>query len=322
MIDKQGRNIEYLRISLTDVCNLRCVYCMPKDNITFMDKEKILKDDEVIKLVKLMAKCGIKKVRLTGGEPLTRKNILKIIEDIHRIPGIEEIYITTNALLLEGKEREFKEAGLKGVNISLDTLKEENYRDITRGGDLKVVLRVIDNLLDLGIKVKVNSVIIGGVNEDEILNLAALTINKKMDVRFIELMPIGAAKDLTPITNNKVKELIKQGHVLEDEKVIGISGPAKYVQLKNALGKVGFISAISDNFCESCNRIRVTSEGFLKQCLHWNYGIDLKTLIRNGMNDEQLLEIIRDKIYNKPIKHSFGKEEKDKDNRFMNEIGG
>lgn len=322
MIDKQGRNIEYLRISLTDVCNLRCVYCMPKDKITFMDKEKILKDDEVIKLVELMARCGIKKVRLTGGEPLTRKNILKIIEDIHRIPGIEEIYITTNALLLEGKEREFKEAGLKGVNISLDTLKEETYRNITRGGDLKIVLRVIDNLLDLGIKVKVNSVIIGGFNEDEILNLAALTINKKMDVRFIELMPIGAAKDLTPITNNKVKELIKQGHVLEDEKVIGISGPAKYVQLKNALGKVGFISAISDNFCESCNRIRVTSEGFLKQCLHWNYGIDLKTLIRNGMNDEELLEIIRDKIYNKPIKHSFGKEEKDKDNRFMNEIGG
>ncbi len=322
MIDKQGRNIEYLRISLTDVCNLRCVYCMPKDNITFMDKEKILKDDEVIKLVKLMAKCGIKKVRLTGGEPLTRKNILKIIEDIHRIPGIEEIYITTNALLLEGKEREFKEAGLKGVNISLDTLKEDTYRNITRGGDLKVVLRVIDNLLDLGVKVKVNSVIIEGVNEDEILNLAALTINKKMDVRFIELMPIGAAKELKPIANNKIREIINYGYGIIDETQLGISGPAKYSQIKNALGKIGFISAISDNFCEACNRIRVTSEGFLKQCLHWNYGINLKSFIRNGMDDEELLQIIEDKIYNKPIKHSFGKDEKDKDNRFMNQIGG
>lgn len=322
MIDKQGRKIEYLRLSLTDVCNLRCVYCMPENQINFMDKEKVLKDDEVIKTVELMAKCGIRKVRLTGGEPLTRKNILKIIQDINKISGIEEIYITTNALLLEGKERAFREAGLKGVNISLDTLKEDTYRKITRGGDLKVVLRVIDNLLALGVKVKVNSVIIGGVNEDEILNLAALTINKNLDVRFIELMPIGAARDLKPITNNKVREIIKQGYRLEDEKKIGISGPAKYSQLKNALGKVGFISAISDNFCESCNRIRVTSEGFLKQCLHWNYGIDLKTLIRNGMSDEELLKIIEDKIYNKPIRHNFGKDEKDKDNRFMNEIGG
>ena len=322
MIDKQGRNIEYLRLSLTDVCNLRCVYCMPKDQITFMDKEKILRDDEVIKIVRLMAKCGIKKVRLTGGEPLTRKNILQIIKDINKIPGIEEIYITTNALLLEGREREFKEAGLKGVNISLDTLKEEIYRDITRGGDLKVVLRVIDNLLALGIKVKANTVIMKGVNEGEILDLAGLTISKKIDVRFIELMPIGIAKDLKPITNDKVKEIIKQGYELSEENQVGINGPARYTHIKNALGKIGFISAISDNFCESCNRIRVTSEGFLKQCLHWNYGVDLKSLMRKEIDDEDLLKIIEEKIYNKPIKHSFGKKEKDKDNRFMNQIGG
>lgn len=295
---------------------------MSKNTACFINEEKLLTDDEIIKVIQLMARCGVKKLRLTGGEPLARENTSEIIKEINNIEGIEEIYMTTNGLLLEGREREFKEAGLKGVNISLDSLNEETYRKITRGGKLKTVLKVIDNLLVEDIKVKVNSVVIEGINEKEINDLVKLTLDKKIDVRFIELMPIGEGKDLIPVDNRKVKEVISERYSFIEENKNSMDGPAEYIRIKNAKGRIGFISAMSNNFCDSCNRIRITADGFLKQCLHWKYGVDLKELIRAGMKDNELIDEIRKNIYNKPSKHGFNEASIDRDNRYMNQIGG
>lgn len=322
MRDKLGREAEYLRLSLTDKCNLRCIYCMPEKECCFLKEEDILSDEEVIKIVQLMAKLGIKKVRLTGGEPLIRENILFLIKEINKIEGIEEIFITTNALLFNEREKEFKEAGLKGVNISLDSLNEKIYRELTRGGNILKVFNSIENLLSQNVKVKLNSVIIHGKNNNGIVDLAELTLKYKLDLRFIELMPVGCAKGLIPVSNETVKEILSQKYKFTECKDEKMQGPAKYIMLPNALGRVGFISAISDNFCSTCNRIRLTPEGFLKQCLHWNYGIDIRDYLRKGIRDEVILEIIKENIYNKPDKHSFGVITEGKDKRNMNQIGG
>lgn len=323
MKDKYGREIDYLRISLTDRCNLRCIYCMEeKENDFFNDEEKLSKD-EICKIVKACSKLGIKKIRLTGGEPLVRKDIVELIEEINEIEGIEEIYLTTNGILLEDKIHMLKTAGLKGVNISLDSLKAGMFNKLTRLGDLKKVLGSIDKCLEHGIKVKINSVMIKGMNEDEILDFVNLTLDKTVDVRFIELMPIGVGSKFKGVSNEEIIKLINENYSdIEEVNKNKNGGPATYIKLKNAKGKVGFISAISNCFCEECNRIRLTSEGFLKQCLHYNYGIDLKKLLRNGASDEEILNVIKDNIYNKPEKHLFMRKSENKELKFMNQIGG
>ncbi len=292
---------------------------MPSSNIEF-SKEK-LTEEEIIKIIKASEKLGIKKVRFTGGEPLVRKDLVKIIKETNALDGIEDICLTTNGILLLEKLEELKENGLTKVNISLDTLNPLKYKKITRGGDLNIVLKAIDKCLNLGIKVKLNVVIIKGLNDDEIIDLINLTKEKDIDVRFIELMPIGEGNKFTGISNEEIKDLIKnfQYKNLEHDKK---DGPANYIKLKGAKGKIGFISALSNCFCENCNRIRITSDGMLKGCLNWKGGINLKKEIEKGISEEQIIDIIKNSIYNKPEKYLFKKEDKNKEIRFMNQIGG
>lgn len=323
MKDKYGREIDYLRISLTDKCNLRCIYCMEEKGNDFFDEEEKVTKDEICKIVNSCSKLGIKKIRLTGGEPLVRKDIVELVEAINKIEGIEEIYLTTNGILLEDKVYILKKAGLKGVNISLDSLKDEMFNKLTRLGELKKVLKSIDKCLEHGINVKLNVVMIKGMNEDEILDFVKLTLDKSMDVRFIELMPIGVGSKFKRVSNEEIKKIIKDNYNDTEEVMKNKNGgPATYIKLRDAKGKVGFISAISNCFCEECNRIRLTSEGFLKQCLHYNYGIDLKKLLRNGASEEEIINAIEENIFNKPEKHLFMKKSADKELKFMNKIGG
>lgn len=321
--DKFGRKIDYLRISVTDKCNLRCVYCMPKENANFLRSEKLLTDDEIYRVVNQCANLGISKIRITGGEPLARKNLVDLIGRINSIGGIKEICMTTNGIFLYENIEELAKNGLNRVNISLDTLHNDRFKDITRGGDLDKVLLAIEKCLQYGIKVKLNIVIIDGINKDEIMDFVNMTKVKPIDVRFIELMPIGEAKSYKPVTNDEVLQIINDNGVEHhSEKRKEKDGPARYIKLENSFGSVGFISAMSNCFCKDCNRIRVAADGFLKQCLHWNYGISLRDLLRKGISDEELKNIIEENIYSKPEKHLFKDDNMDDDKRFMYEIGG
>ena len=323
MKDKFGREIDYLRVSVTDKCNLRCIYCMDDKDNTFLKNDDKLTDDEIYRIVKESSELGIKKVRITGGEPLVRPNLVKLISRINSISGIEEIYLTTNGILLADMIDELAANGLKGVNISLDSLKEERFNKLTRLGKLNKVLESIDKATALGIKVKLNTVIVNDINKDEIIDFVNLTKEKNIDVRFIELMPIGVAINYKGVTNEEVLKVISENYSNYEEVVRSkSSGPASYIKLKDAKGKIGFISAISNCFCENCNRIRLTPEGFLKQCLHFDYGIDLKSKLRAGINDEELKKIIFDNIYDKPEKHHFMESCDNKENKYMNQIGG
>ena len=323
MKDKFGREIDYLRVSVTDKCNLRCIYCMDEKDNSFLKNDEKLTDDEIYRIVKESSKLGIKKVRITGGEPLVRPDLVKLVSKINSIPGIEEIYLTTNGILLADMIDELAVNGLKGVNISLDSLNEERFNKLTRLGKLNKVLEAIDKAIALGIKVKLNTVIVNDINKDEIIDFVNLTKEKKIDVRFIELMPIGVAINYKGVTNEDVLKVISESYSDYEEVVRSKSGgPASYIKLKNAKGKIGFISAISNCFCEECNRIRLTPEGFLKQCLHFDYGIDLKSKLRTGITDEELRKLIYDNIYDKPEKHLFLEKSDHKELKFMNQIGG
>ena len=323
MRDRFNRKIDYLRISLTDNCNLRCIYCMEEDSNNFYKIEDKLNTDEIYKIVEQGAKLGIKKIRFTGGEPLVYPDILNLIRKVYKIEGIEGIYLTTNGILLEKYLKDFYENGVKGVNISLDSLKADKFKEITRRGDISKVLSSIEKAIEVGIKVKINTVLIKGINDDEVLDFVNLTKNKEIDVRFIELMPIGIGSTYKGLTSKEIKDKIKENYTkIERLDNRALEGPAKYIRVENNIGRVGFISPISNCFCNECNRIRLTSEGFLKECLHFNYGIDLKALIRKGATEEEIKLAIEKAIFEKPEKHVFLEKNKDKDLKFMNQIGG
>lgn len=323
MKDKFGREIDYLRVSVTDKCNLRCIYCMDEKDNTFLKNDEKLTDDEIYRIVKESSELGIKKVRITGGEPLVKPNLVNLIGRINSISGVEEIYLTTNGILLADMIDELALNGLKGVNISLDSLNEERFNKLTRLGKLNKVLEAIDKAIDLGIKVKLNTVIVNDINKDEIIDFVNITKEKNIDVRFIELMPIGVAINYKGATNEEVLKIISENYSDYEEVARSKSGgAASYIKLKDAKGKIGFISAISNCFCEECNRIRLTPEGFLKQCLHFDYGIDLKNKLRAGISDEELRKLIYDNIYEKPEKHLFLDKSDHKEIKFMNQIGG
>ena len=317
--DKWGRNIDYLRVSLTDRCNLKCVYCMPENEANYFKKDNLLTNDEIIKLVRFMAQIGVSKVRFTGGEPLLRQGIESLIKGVGDIPTIKKVCITTNGILLKDKVVLLKESGLTHVNLSLDTLIEDRYSKITRGGNINDVMDALELSLKLGIKVKINSVIMDGVNEGEIISLANLTRKYPVDVRFIELMPIGEGVNFKGVSEKYILDKLKDELDINEDKTKE-EGPAQYTKLKSGLGKLGFISPISNHFCKECNRIRLTSDGFLKRCLYWSEGEDLKKAIRIGKSDSDILKIIEKNIYEKPEAHSFGKD--DGDARLMHQIGG
>ncbi|MBC8591008.1 GTP 3',8-cyclase MoaA [Wansuia hejianensis] len=318
MRDSFGRNINYLRVSLTDRCNLRCRYCMPEEGINpKLDHEDIITLEETYELIKSFVNLGIDKIRFTGGEPLVRKGVLDLIYKVSKLEGIKDIAMTTNGLLLKDMAKSLKEAGLNRVNISLDTLDEYKYYNITRGGKLSRVLEGIEEALKVGLwPIKINTVLIGGFNDDEVVDLVNLT-KKGIDIRFIELMPIGQAVDFAQekfVSNDKVLGLVQSLKPVDKEDP---SSPANYYALPNATGKVGLINPISCKFCNSCNRVRLTSTGKLKLCLHSNREIDLKKPLRDG---KDLDKIVMEAIFTKEEKHRL--EEEEYINRNMNQIGG
>lgn len=320
MKDNFGREIKYLRISVTDLCNLRCKYCMPESGIDKKPHFNILSFEEIYQIAKASVELGIDKIRITGGEPLVRKDIVTLVEKLASIDGIKDLAMTTNGILLKDYATDLKKAGLNRVNISLDTLYEDRYTDITRGGNIYDVMDGLEGAIVAGLTpVKINTVIIKGFNDDEIMNFVQLTLNEPLYIRFIELMPIGQVG-----TSGKY-EFVSNEEILS--KLQGIKpvkmedgAVAKYYQFPGALGKIGFINPISDHFCSDCNKIRLTSDGKLKPCLHSNEEIDLKEVL--DKNDFGLLkETIKQTILNKPERH-YLKENPEIVSREMNKIGG
>ena len=325
MLDKLNRKIDYLRISVIDRCNLRCVYCMPEEGIESIPHDEILTCDEILRICEIVSELGIRKIKITGGEPLVRKDIVNLIRDIKNIDKIEQVTLTTNGILLHEMLDDLYDAGIDAINISLDTLNKDNFKKITRRDGLEKVLMSIDKAYDLGIRVKINCLAIRDFNLRELVEIASFAKDREIDVRFIELMPIGFGKKYTQIDNDEILSILESRfgtfEIVTEKRG---NGPAKYYRNQNMKGCIGFISAISHEFCESCNRIRLTSSGFLKLCLHYNKGIDLKEPIRNGISDEDLKKLIHDTIWNKPISHKFGhaSEEQDIELKNMVQIGG
>lgn len=319
MRDNYGRNINYLRISVTDRCNLRCVYCMPEEGVKSLGHDEILRFEDTIKIVKVAATLGINKIRYTGGEPLVMKDIDKLIYETSKIKGIQDIAITTNGILLSDMAGYLKKAGLKRVNISLDTLNSQKFRSITRIGDLDKVMEGIYKCLSLGLQpVKINTVLMRGINDTEFDDFLNLTRQLPVDIRFIELMPIGEGAKM--YEKNKLSfteilgshpELIK----MEIEK----SSTAELYKLQGAKGKVGFISPVSCKFCEDCNKIRLTSTGTIKPCLHSEEEINLGKYL----NDEEMLTAaLKSAIFNKPLEHHLQEESASRSVKVMSQIGG
>lgn len=313
MKDRFGRNITYLRISVTDLCNLRCKYCMPESGVKSLCHSDILSIEEIIEIVKIASKNGIKKIRLTGGEPLVRRGFINLCKQISKIDEIEDIAITTNGVYLKEMADELFENKVRRINFSLDTLIKEKYNDITRRNDFDKTMESLFYAIKKGFKVKINVVLIGGFNDDEIQDFVNLANDYDLEVRFIELMQIGETANWSKdkfVSNKIVLEKVPE---LEFD---GVSGVAKIYKIKGQKGRIGLISPISCSFCEDCNRIRLTSDGKLKPCLHSKDEINLK-----GLSGEELEEVFKRGIYEKPEKHHLedGKSESARD---MNKIGG
>ena len=309
MFDRYQREIHYLRLSVTDLCNLRCRYCMP-DGVEKLEREAVLTYEEFLRLAALFARCGIDTVRVTGGEPLVRKNVAQLVAGLKATPGIRRVTLTTNAVLLAEQLPALLDAGLDSVNISLDTLRPEVFRQITARDDFAAVQAGLQAALESGLPVKLNCVPQAGVNEGELEALAALAKDNAMQVRFIEMMPIGYGAAMPCISGPELRarfarrwpELAPlsaaQEHALGD-------GPAVYYTVPGWQGSIGFIAAVHGKFCASCNRVRLTSQGFLRPCLASETGCDLRALLRSGADDAQLLAAIRETIWAKPREHHF-----------------
>lgn len=316
MTDRFGRNISYLRISVTELCNLRCRYCMPEEGVCKKRHEEMLRENEMIQAVEAAASLGITKLRITGGEPLVKKNIVSICRRAAAVEGIREVCLTTNGILLPVLAVPLKEAGVKRLNISLDTLDAEKYAYITRTGSLSQAVEGIRAAMDAGFeKVKLNTVLIGGFNEEEIVPLAELTLRYPIDLRFIEMMPMveGGFGPEAFLPNTRVLEVLPQ---LEEQPADG--GVARLYRLPGALGRVGLISPVNAHFCAACNRIRLTADGKLKPCLHSAEEYSIKGLDREGMRS-----VMERAIYNKPAWHGeLNAQNPSHAGRNMNQIGG
>jgi GTP 3',8-cyclase len=332
MLDKVNRKIDYLRISITDRCNLRCVYCMPSAGIPRLPHEAVLRYEEILRIVKVAAAEGIKKVRLTGGEPLVRKGVTSLVREVAAIPGIEDLSLTTNGILLGRMARELADAGLKRVNVSLDSLDADRFRELTRGGELKDVLEGIHRAEEAGFDpIKINVVAIKGFNDEEVREFARLTLLKPYQVRFIEFMPIGHRamwEDSKVMTEGEIMDRISAlGKLAPVERLgqggqWGRGGPARLYRLPGAKGILGFISPLSNHFCGSCNRLRLTADGKIRPCLFAETEIDLKTPLRSGCDDAELSRLISIALSVKPEGHSIADGVKDKYRRTMSRIGG
>ncbi len=322
ILDSFGRSINYLRISVTDRCNLRCLYCMPPEGVPQMPHSEILSYEEIRTVVRVAAELGINRVRLTGGEPLVRAELPKLIKMISQVEGIEELSLTTNGTFLKKYVMELKQAGLSRVNVSLDTLKPDKFRYITRLGELKTVLEGIEAAKEAGFEpVKINTVVMRGINDDEILDFAKMTYKEGCHVRFIELMPFKGAAEFVP--SIELRQHISLLGKLEPCAPITGNGPATYYCLAGAKGAIGFISPLTEtSFCSRCNRMRLTPDGKLRPCLLGEGEIDLKTPLRNNASMEELKSLILKAVASKPEHHHLEGGNIRPVNRKMSQIGG
>jgi GTP 3',8-cyclase len=323
--DRFGRDINYLRISLTDRCNLRCVYCMPED-MTFRPRQELLQDEEILRLVRLFADLGFKKYRLTGGEPTVRANITDLVRGISATPGVSTVAMTTNGLLLDRLAAPLAEAGLSRVNISIDTLNPDKFKKLTRWGEVEDVWRGIKASQDAGLEIKINAVVVRNYNDQEdVVDLARLTLYQPWQIRFIEMMPFGDVADFQLAGVVSEQELHKTIEAkLGPLTVINggaLDGEARVFALPHSIGTLGFISSVTQPFCASCNRARLTADGRIRLCLLREKEVDLMTPLRDGATDEELKSVITDGIWWKPWGHGLGQDLIPL-NRVMSEIGG
>ncbi|NJO05483.1 MAG: GTP 3',8-cyclase MoaA [Chloroflexaceae bacterium] len=307
--DSFGRRIDYLRVSLTDRCNMRCVYCMPEQGAQFMPRPELLTSAELITVMRAAAAAGFRKIRMTGGEPMLRRDIVELIRAIKAIPGIDHIAMTTNGLRLHKQAPILKAAGLDRVNISIDSLNPDKFRQMTRGARLEEVWAGIEAAHDAGlVPLKLNAVIVRGLNDDEVLDLAALTLDNAWEFRFIEVMPLtgvaGVAQDGVVSTAELIDRLEAVYGPLEALDQPG-SDPARPYRIRGAAGTIGFISSVTDPFCSTCNRMRLTADGRLHLCLLRDNEIDLRTALRHGATQEELEQIIRHAVHVKPWGHGL-----------------
>jgi len=326
LIDGFGRKVDYIRLSITDRCDFRCVYCMSED-MTFLPRNEVLSLEECARLVKAFVSLGVSKVRITGGEPLVRKNALQLFEEIGKLSGLRELVITTNGSQLEHQAQALKNAGVRRINISLDSLDSVRFRKITRVGDLDKVLRGIAAARQAGFhNVKLNTILMRGVNDDEALPLVAFAVEQGIDISFIEEMPlgeIGHSRDTTYVSNKAtLKQLQARYDLISSAEATG--GPARYWRIPNTNTKIGFISPHSHNFCESCNRVRITCKGELYLCLGQENKVDLMPLLRVFPHDDRpLMEAIIGSMQIKPKGHDFDlKRAAPAVIRFMSHTGG
>ncbi|MGQ9457249.1 MAG: GTP 3',8-cyclase MoaA [Anaerolineae bacterium] len=319
------RPITYLRISVTDRCNLRCTYCMPPEGVARIPHERILRYEEIVRVAEAAVDLGMSKVRITGGEPLVRADLPVLVRMLAHLPGIEDLSMTTNGLLLARYAKALREAGLHRVNVSLDTLDPAKYRRITRLGDLEQVLAGIQAAREVGLApVKVNAVILRGVNDDELVSFAECTLREEWNVRFIEVMPFeGDALDwertYMPAAEMKAQIEAAFGPLVPERDILG-NGPARYYRLPGARGTLGFISPVSEHFCAQCNRMRLTADGHLRPCLLSDLELDLRTPLRQGATRAQLRELLLEAIRCKPKEHGLAVAAPQ--HRPMSQIGG
>jgi cyclic pyranopterin phosphate synthase len=315
MIDQFERDINYLRVSVTDRCNLRCTYCMPKEGLSQIGHDDILRYEEILRIIRVATGEGITKVRITGGEPLVRRGVAEFIASLRTIPALNDISLTTNGILLEAHAERLFAAGIRRINISLDSLNADKYARITRGGDIRAVLSGIRKVREVGFDpIKINIVVIRGFNDDEVLDFARLTLANPYQIRFIELMPLGTAGDENNgryLANSVIRERIETLGTLEA--VNGgrskTEGPARIYRLAGGAGEIGFISPVSRHFCHSCNRLRLTADGHLRACLLSDDETDLKGPLRAGCGDEAIGALIRGVIARKPRRHEIACDE-------------
>ncbi|MDH4164259.1 MAG: GTP 3',8-cyclase MoaA [Nitrospirota bacterium] len=299
------RRIDYLRISVTDRCNLKCVYCMPAAGVNCMEKHEVLSTTEIVRFVQIAYRYGLRKVRITGGEPLVRGDILSLIRALKQDVGIRDLSITTNGLLLEGMAEQLKHAGLDRVNVSLDTMDPERYRNITRGGALDTVWRGIEAAVEAGLApLKINMVPLRGINDDEVRDFARLTYERDFHIRFIEFMPTGgnAWRRTDCVTSGEVRAQVASLGRLTPLLFRG-GGPSRNYRLSGARGVIGFISPVSDHFCGSCNRLRLSADGKLRPCLFSDQIIDVRPHLRRRSADRDLADLIEQAVRSKPAGH-------------------
>lgn len=320
------RPVTYLRISVTDRCNLRCTYCMPPEGVAHIPHERILRYEEIVRVAEAAVDLGMSKVRITGGEPLVRTDLPVLVRMLARLPGMEDLSMTTNGLLLARYAEALREAGLHRVNVSLDTLDPAKYRRITRLGDLEQVLAGIQAAREVGLApVKVNAVILRGVNDDELISFAERTLRDEWNIRFIEVMPFeGDALDwertYMPAAEMQARIEAAFGPLVPERDIRG-NGPARYYRLPGARGTLGFISPVSEHFCAQCNRMRLTADGHLRPCLLSDLELDLRTPLRQGATRAQLRALLLEAIRCKPKEHGLAVA-RTPQHRPMSQIGG